>query len=313
DDLSCLKKCDFVIEAVTEDLDTKQELFKKTESVVNRDCVIASNTSSLSIASISSVCKHPGRTIGTHLFNPAPVMPLVEIIPAMLTDEDTVTKARDLINSWGKTTVIAKDTPGFIVNRIARPFYGEALRIFEEGLADFSTIDHAMKEIGGFPMGPFELMDFIGNDVSYKTTETIFTQFYYDPRYKPSLFQKRLLESGRLGRKTGRGFYDYSPGAMNPEPDIKKASAERIFFRILAMLINEAADALFFNIATKEDIDLAMMKGVNYPKGLLKWADEIGAGDVLKMLEYLYNEYGEDRYRPSPLLRRKVKNDEKFY
>ncbi|MCP4726869.1 MAG: 3-hydroxybutyryl-CoA dehydrogenase, partial [bacterium] len=169
DDLSCLKKCDFVIEAVTEELDTKQKLFKKTESVVNRDCIIASNTSSLSIASISSVCKHPGKIIGTHFFNPAPVMPLVEIIPAMLTDDGTVTKARDLIDSWGKTTVIAKDTPGFIVNRIARPFYGEALRIYEEGLADFSTIDHAMKEIGGFPMGPFELMDFIGNDVSYKT------------------------------------------------------------------------------------------------------------------------------------------------
>ncbi|MFC1563317.1 3-hydroxyacyl-CoA dehydrogenase NAD-binding domain-containing protein [candidate division KSB1 bacterium] len=311
--LSAFNQCGLVIEAVPEDLEIKQRLYNKTELIVSEDCILATNTSSLSIASIASVCKIPGRVIGIHFFNPAVVMPLVEIIPAMVTDDDTVKTARELIGKWGKTAVIAKDTPGFIVNRIARPFYGEALRIYEEGLADIATIDYAMKEIGGFRMGPFELMDFIGNDISYRTTETIFSQFYYDPRYKPSLYQKRLVESKMLGRKTGKGFYDYNPGAAKPVPDKKKAPAERIFFRILAMLINEAADALFFNIASKKDIDLAMTTGVNYPKGLLKWADEIGIDDVLKMLEYLHSEYGEDRYRASPLLKKMGRNEERFY
>ena len=198
------------------------------------------------------------------------------------------------------------------MNRIARPFYGEALRIYEEGIANFETIDYAMTEIGGFRMGPFTLMDFIGNDVNYAVTESVFKSFYFDPRYKPSFTQKRHAEAGWFGKKSNRGYYDYS------SEDLGVVSKDRavlvsICNRILFMLINEAADALFLNIATKEDIDLAMTKGVNYPKGLLKWADEIGIEKCVNSLDLLYNEYKEDRYRCSPLLRRMVNSKSKFY
>jgi 3-hydroxybutyryl-CoA dehydrogenase len=199
---------------------------------------------------------------------------------------------------------LAKDTPGFIVNRVARPFYGEALRIYEEGLADFATIDWAMKELGGFRMGPFELMDFIGNDVNYTVTETVFREFYYDPRYKPSFTQKRFMEAGYLGRKSGRGFYDYVETAEKPSPNMDKDLGQKILDRILVMLINEAADALYLNIATAKDIDLAMTKGVNYPKGLLAWANEKGIGWCVEKMDELYDKYREDRYRCSPLLRK---------
>ncbi|MDX1642303.1 MAG: 3-hydroxyacyl-CoA dehydrogenase family protein, partial [Balneolaceae bacterium] len=218
-----------------------------------------------------------------------------------------------LIKGWEKTTVVAKDTPGFIVNRVARPFYGEALRIYEEEIADPATIDCAMKELGEFKMGPFELMDLVGNDVNYEVTDTIFKQFYYDPRFKPSFTQKRLVEAGRLGKKTGRGFYDYENASNNPEPRKDEKIGRQILNRILSMLMNEAADAVFMNIASVEDVDLAMKNGVNYPKGLLKWADEIGLDVVLKRIETLQKMYGEDRYRPNPLLKQKVARGEFFY
>lgn len=306
-------QCGLIIEAVIEYLKVKQEIFVKFETIVNPSCILASNTSSLSIASIASVCKHPGRVLGIHFFNPAPVMPLVEIIPGLLTDSATVQRARQLIDGWGKTTVVAKDTPGFIVNRIARPFYSESIRILEEGVADVATIDWALKEIGGFRMGPFELMDFIGNDVNLKVTETVFESFFYDSRFKPSLTQKRLVEARLLGRKSGRGYYDYSAEALQPEPTKDKALGAKIVDRVVAMLINEAADAVFLNIASVEDIDLAMTKGVNYPRGLLAWADELGVKKVLDRMEALYDEYREDRYRPNPLLRRMAKAQEKFH
>ncbi|HIE72691.1 MAG TPA: 3-hydroxybutyryl-CoA dehydrogenase, partial [Flavobacteriales bacterium] len=286
--------------------------FTEIESLVDEDCIIASNTSSLSIASIASACKKAERVVGIHFFNPAPLMPLVEIIPAVQTSEDTLNKAKSIIDDWGKVTVIVKDTPGFIVNRVARPFYGEAIRIYEEGVADFATIDWAMREVGGFRMGPFELMDYIGNDINYTVTETVFASFYFDPRYKPSFTQKRMMEAGYLGRKSGRGYYDYST-ENTPKVNEDKELGKIILWRVIAMLINEAADALFLNIASKEDIDLAMTKGVNYPKGLLAWADEIGLENVLKQLEDLQAEYGEDRYRPSPLLKRMVAENKTFY
>ncbi len=300
-----------VIEAIVESLEIKQKIFTDIEKLVDNKCIIASNTSSLSIASIASSCEKSERVIGIHFFNPAPLMPLVEIIPAVQTSSETLNNAKSIIDSWGKVTVIAKDTPGFIVNRVARPFYGEAIRIYEEGVADFSTIDWAMREIGGFRMGPFELMDYIGNDINYTVTETVFSAFYFDQRYKPSFTQKRMMEAGYLGRKSKRGYYDYSKEM--PKANEDRELGKKILWRILAMLINEAADALFLNIATKEDIDLAMTKGVNYPKGLLAWADEVGIKNVLNQLEELYCEYGEDRYRPSPLLRRMIKNNKTFY
>ena len=310
-DIKDLSGSGLVIEAIIENLEIKQKVFTKIEILVDEECIIASNTSSLSIASIASSLKKAERVVGIHFFNPAPLMPLVEIIPAVQTSESTLTKAKAIIDSWKKVTVIAKDTPGFIVNRVARPFYGEALRIYEEGVADFATIDWAMREIGGFRMGPFQLMDYIGNDINYTVTETVFTAFYFDSRYKPSFTQKRMMEAGYLGRKSGRGYYDYSADTPNTIED--RELGKIILWRVLVMLINEAADALFLNIANKEDIDLAMTKGVNYPKGLLTWADEIGIENVLKQLENLQTEYGEDRYRPSPLLKRMVRENKTFY
>jgi len=311
--VSEIKDCGLVIEAIIENLDVKHKVFTELESVVGPDCILATNTSSLSIASIGSALKKADRVIGIHFFNPAPLMPLVEIIPAVQTSEKTLAVSKDLIASWKKIGVICKDTPGFIVNRVARPFYGEALRIYEEGIADFATIDWAMTEIGGFKMGPFTLMDYIGNDVNYAVTESVFTSFYYDPRFKPSLTQKRHKEAGFYGRKSGRGYYDYKEGAEMPKPSTNREMGEYIFNRILVMLINEAVDAVFMNVASPEDIDLAMTTGVNYPKGLLKWADEIGPEEVLLKLEDLFLEFGEDRYRPNPLLRRMAKENKRFF
>ncbi|HLU87810.1 MAG TPA: 3-hydroxyacyl-CoA dehydrogenase NAD-binding domain-containing protein, partial [Taishania sp.] len=175
--------CGLIIEAIVENLNVKHTVFKELEGIVSNDCILASNTSSLPIASIGSVLKNPSRVIGIHFFNPAPLMPLVEIIPAVQTNPEVLSTAKSLIDSWNKITVVCKDTPGFIVNRVARPFYGEALRIYEEGIADFATIDWAMTELGGFRMGPFTLMDYIGNDVNYAVTESVFTAFYFDPRF----------------------------------------------------------------------------------------------------------------------------------
>lgn len=302
-----------VIEAIIEDLEAKKNLLSHIEIMVDEECIIGTNTSSLSIASICGACSRPERVLGIHFFNPAPLMPLVEIIPAVQTSGDTLVETRNMIDSWGKTTVTAKDTPGFIVNRVARPFYGEALRIYEEGIADIPTIDWAVKEIGGFRMGPFELMDYIGNDINYKVTETVFEAFYYDPRYRPAFTQKRMTEAGWLGRKSGRGYYNYAEGAKNPEPVKDEALGKKIVNRLLVMLINEAADALYLNISTRDGIELAMTKGVNYPKGLLQWADELGVENVLKEIEALQHMYGEDRYRPSVLLRNMVRDKAYFY
>ena len=313
DHMEALSESGIIIEAIIENLDVKKGVFSSIESLVSKDCILASNTSSLSIASIASACERSERVLGIHFFNPAPLMPLVEIIPAIQTADEITDEARNIIDSWKKITVLAKDTPGFIVNRVARPFYGEAIRILEEGIADVATIDWAMKEIGGFRMGPFELTDYIGHDVNYVVTETVFKAFFFDPRYKPSFTQKRLVEAGRLGRKSGQGFYDYSQGAVNPKPNTDEALGTKIVNRITAMLINEAIDALFLNIASAKDIDLAMTKGVNYPKGLLAWADEKGLDVVLTQLEELYKNYCEDRYRPSPLLRKMVNEQKTFY
>ena len=296
--------CSIVIEAVVENLSVKREVFQKIEEVVEDSCVLATNTSSLSVAAIAAACKHPSRVLGVHFFNPAPLMKLVELIPAVQTAPEVLKKTRGLIDSWNKRTVVTKDTPGFIVNRVARPFYGEALRILDEGIADIATIDWAMTKIGGFRMGPFTLMDYIGNDVNYVVTETVFAAFYYDPRYKPSFTQKRLAEAGYWGVKTGRGYYDYAENAVNPVPNEDAVLGQKIVDRVVVMLINEAVDALFWQIASAQDIDLAMTKGVNYPKGLLAWAKEIGYANCVARLDALYEEYHEDRYRCSPLLRR---------
>ena len=303
-DIEDLKDSDLIIEAIIEDEKIKKNIFSNLSNLVSDECVIATNTSSLSITSLASSCNIPERFIGVHFFNPAPLMPLVEIIPALQTNQKLVDKVYDLISGWGKSPVIAKDTPGFIVNRIARPFYGEALRLHEEGIADFKTIDNSMKQFGGFKMGPFELMDFIGNDVNYAVTSTVFKAFYYDPRYKPSFTQKQYAEAKWLGRKTNKGYYDYSLDSQKEEIEIDSVLGNEIFNRILVMLINEAVDALYMGVASEEDIEIAMTKGVNYPMGLIEWGREKSFSWCVKMLDGYYEKYHEDRYRCSPLLRK---------
>ncbi|MEO7359223.1 MAG: 3-hydroxyacyl-CoA dehydrogenase NAD-binding domain-containing protein [Gemmatimonadaceae bacterium] len=304
--LLALKDCGFIIEAIIENLSAKQTLFRTLESVIDPGAVLASNTSSLSIAALAGACSHPERVVGVHFFNPATLMPLVEIIPAITTDADVASQSRALMDAWGKVTVMAADTPGFIVNRVARPFYSESLRLYEEGFADAATIDWAMREIGGFRMGPFELMDLIGNDVNFAVTSSVFEAMFFDGRYRPANTQRRLVEAGLLGRKSKRGYYDYRDGAVKPEPKKDATLGQRVVDRVLAMLVNQAVDAVHQRIASPADIELAMTKGVNYPKGLLAWGDEIGAQTILERLEALHAEYLEERYRPSPLLRKTV-------
>ena len=309
--LSDLAHADLVIEAIVENLEIKRKLFSDLENYVSPETILASNTSSLSIASIAASCQKPERVIGIHFFNPAPLMQLVEVIPAVQTSEEVLQLATQTIAGWNKVVAVTKDTPGFIVNRVARPFYSESLRMYEEGVADFATIDWSLKTLGGFRMGPFELMDFIGNDVNYTVTESVFTAFYFDPRFKPSFTQKRLMEAGFYGRKSGRGFYNYNEELPKHKED--SLLAKKIFDRVIVMLINEAADALFLNVASAKDIDNAMTKGVNYPKGLLAWADELGIQWCVDTLDALYHEYHEDRYRCSAILRRMATNNQNFF
>lgn len=288
------------IEAIYENLEAKRSVFTTLDDVVREDCILATNTSSLSVSSIAAGVKRAERVVGLHFFNPAPLMPLVEIVPGLATAPEVVEACVAAVAAWGKVGVVAKDTPGFLVNRIARPFYGEALHLFEEQVADMATIDWALTELGGFRMGPFALMDLIGHDVNYVVTETVWKQFYYDPRFRPNLTQKRLLDAGWLGRKSGRGFYDYRNGAILPEPTRDEILGRAIVDRVVAMLINEAADAVYRGIGSEADVETAMLKGVNYPKGLIAWGREWGWATVRDRIEALHQRTGDARYRVCP-------------
>ena len=303
-DIKDFKDCDLVIEAIIENKEIKTKVFQQLEEIVSEKCIISSNTSSISITSLSSELKNPKRFIGIHFFNPAPLMPLVEVIPGLLTEKTLAYEITALMESWGKIPVIAKDVPGFIVNRIARPFYGEALRIVEENIATPEQIDDAMRTLGNFKMGPFELMDLIGIDVNFSVTKTVYADYFYDPKYKPSLLQQRMSEAKLHGRKTGKGFYDYAENAEKPAPEKDEELYQEIFMRIISMLINETVEAKRLGIANDEALELAMQKGVNYPKGLLQWGFDIGFEKISETLQKLYDEYQEERYRQSPLLRK---------
>jgi len=311
--LDALSGCALVVEAVVESTEVKGALFDGLESILSSDAILASNTSSLSITALAAGLKHPERFIGLHFFNPAPLLPLVEVVPALQSRDGLADEMLALMRQWGKQPAFAQDTPGFIVNRVARPFYGEAIRILEEGIADVATIDWAMTELGGFRMGPFALMDLIGNDINYAVTESVWTAFHFDARYKPSFAQKRNVDAGWLGRKSGRGWYAHGEGTFIPEPRRDKDLGQDILWRILVMLINEAADAVFWGVASAEDVDRAMKGGVNYPKGLLAWAEDVGLPNCVDALDALKAKYGEGRYRCSPLLRARAGEGRGFF
>ena len=403
-----------VIEAVAEDLPVKQALFAGLEKVVAPGCVLATNTSSLSPTAIAAGLSHPGRLVGMHFFNPAPVMRLVEVVSGLATDPAVAAAVIRLAQDWGKQVVQASATPGFIVNRVARPFYAEALRLAEEQAASPAVIDAVLTGAGGFRMGPFALMDLVGQDVNEAVTRSVWTAFGYDPRFAPSLLQRAMVEAGWLGRKTGRGWYRYGDDAAPPVPDaaagcpapayviehgspalrvlLSRSGAEirpgpgpdrtvglpggavlarcdgrpatalaaawgrpvivvdrtlddatvsaiaiaasdgcpaaaveeatgllqaaglavyviddvpgLVVTRTVAMLVSGAADAWHTGVASAADIDAAMRLGTNYPVGPLAWGDRWGPATVLAVLDALHAWYGEDRYRPSALLRR---------
>jgi 3-hydroxybutyryl-CoA dehydrogenase len=316
---------ELAIEAVVEDLAVKRKVFAALENAAPATAILATNTSSLSVTKIAEGTKHPERVVGMHFFNPAPVMPLVEIIRGKNSDPAKVEAAAAIARSWGKTTVIAKDTPGFIVNRVARGYYLEALRLLGEGVAGIDEIDLVMKRHGGFRMGPFELMDLVGLDVNFAVSTSVWEQMGRHPRFTPHAIQESLVKAGRLGRKTGRGFYSYEKDHPLPayavdrrsfEVNPKLADAMRtfvaragapaagateqlIFTRILAAIINEAGLALDEGVASAGDIDTAMIKGTNYPKGPLAWAEEIGPRTVRGVLRALNDSVADRRYEPA--------------
>lgn len=436
DAIDALADCRLIIEAIIEKLEIKRQVFNKLERLCSPETILASNTSSLSIPSIAANLERPERMAGMHFFNPAPVMRLVEVVSGLATSSEVAETLYATANAWGKDAVHASSTPGFIVNRVARPFYAEGLRLLQEGASDAATLDALLREAGGFRMGPFELMDLIGHDVNYAVTRSVFDAYYGDARFQPSLVQHTLVEAGRLGRKSGQGFFDYRKGSERPQPQITaqesyqtqaelpplvaqgipgviaslleraqeaglkvvrreslqqdgtlclhlgdlmlalsdgRCAAERavsegidalvlfdlcldyhsastialaashttppkarqlataffqrlgmnvvwltdtpglVVLRTVAMLANEAADAVLQGVCTAQDGDLAMQAGVNYPRGPLAWADSLGLPFIHRTLIHLQQSYGEERYRSSFLLRRKALSKENFH
>ncbi|HET6688172.1 MAG TPA: 3-hydroxyacyl-CoA dehydrogenase NAD-binding domain-containing protein [Rubrobacter sp.] len=285
-----------VVEAVIEDLEVKRRVFADLEAVVGGETVLATNTSSLSVAGIAAATERPERVVGMHFFNPVPAMRLVEIVSGPSTDPSAARRAEEVAERLGKTPIRVSDTPGFIVNRVARPFYLEALRLVEEGVEP-GRIDAAIRG-AGFKMGPLELADLIGHDINLAVSESLFERYYYQPRFRPSHLQRSMVEAGLLGRKSGRGFYDY--GAEKQE-EVEEV-AEHVALRVICCVVNEAYLALSEGVATAEDIDKAMKLGANYPRGPFEWAEEIGVQSILRMLDSLRDVYGE-AYIAAPSLR----------
>ena len=305
-DAAALPECLLVVEAVVEDLGVKKELFGTLAAHQPADTILATNTSSLSVTDVADDIAHPERVVGLHFFNPAQVMRLVEVVRGARTGLDTLDAVTDLVRAWGKTPVQCLSTPGFIVNRVARPFYGEAQRMAAEGLAEPAVIDECVRR-AGFKMGPFELTDLIGQDVNLAVVTSVWEQTDRDPRYEPPGYQRELVEAGRFGRKSGSGVYDYPAGA----PAVDEAAVAALTggdvvrdpaARTIAMLVNEAYDLVHRGEATPEDVDTAMRLGTGYPRGPIEWGREIGLDRVREQLAALDAAYPGGRYRPSPAL-----------
>jgi 3-hydroxybutyryl-CoA dehydrogenase len=315
-DLSRLAECDVVVEAVPERADLKQRVFQTLGAACSETALLASNTSSLSITEISSGVPNPERVVGLHFFNPVPVMQLVEVVRGQVTSDDAVERATRVAQQLGKRAVLARDTPGFIVNRVARPFYLEGLRLVGDGFADVAAVDTAMRG-QGFRMGPFELMDLIGIDVNLAVSASIFEQSFGEQRFRPHVLQASLVRAGQYGRKTGRGYYDYASGTPRPT-GIGAASADPppgrwsewaseprdgfIIGRILSTLVNEGFWAVGQRVASREDVDLGMRLGTNWPRGPFEWADQCGIELICASLDALRDAFG-DAYVCAPLLR----------
>jgi 3-hydroxybutyryl-CoA dehydrogenase len=287
-----------VIEAVVEDLVVKRKVFGDLDGVVASEAVLATNTSSLSVAGIAAATEHPERVVGMHFFNPVPAMRLVEVVAGPSTDPSAVSRVEGVAGRLGKTPIRVSDTPGFIVNRVARPFYLEALRLVEAG-GEPGRIDAAIRGVG-FRMGPLQLADLIGNDVNLAVSESLFERYYYHPRFRPSYLQRSMVEGGLLGRKSGRGFYDY--GAEETGEDHGFEPSEHLALRVISCIVNEAFLALSEGVAAAEDIDRAMKLGANYPRGPFEWVEEIGAHSIVETLDSLRAAHG-DAYLAAPALR----------
>jgi 3-hydroxybutyryl-CoA dehydrogenase len=312
-DMSALAGCELVIEAVPERLQLKHELYAELSEIVGEQCVLATNTSSLLVTAIATAASRPERVVGMHFFNPAPLMRLLEVVAGVESSQEALALAHATGEAMGKTVIVAADGPGFLVNRCNRPFGLEALRILQERIADIETIDRTVRMEGGFRMGPFELMDLVGVDTGFEISKSFYEQSFNEPRWRPSPITARYVAAGLHGRKTGRGYYDYSSadGHRPEDPGPPAASAQLtpggILQRIVCQVINECAFALGEGVGTAVDIDTGMTLGLNYPRGPLAWADEIGLDTVLGVLESLCDEYREERYRPAPELRRHVR------
>lgn len=317
-----LQDCALIIEAIVEDFDIKIKALRPIIDVVSSDCIIASNTSSLSITKLGDAINIAQRFIGMHFFNPAPIMKLVEVIAGERSDPAIVNKVADIATSWGKVVARAADVPGFIVNHVARPYYLEAFRILEDGFANPLQIDNAMKSIGGFRMGPLELTDLIGQDINTATTRSVWEQLEKPPLLKPSKLQEQLVRDNHLGRKTERGVFDYSSPTPTVAVQIEKRSIDwndnlstriddfvdavtestndrlekYIFARIVAALIVQAHLALERGVASADDIDTALKFGVNYPKGPFEWTKQIGAHNVASLLDLLNETVDDNRF-----------------
>jgi 3-hydroxybutyryl-CoA dehydrogenase len=318
-DVEALSAADLVIEAIPEDLELKREAFRRLDAAAGAATILASNTSSLSIGAIAEATSQPGRVVGMHFFNPVPLMALVEVIAGERTDQAFAEATMEAARRLGKTPVLAADTPGFIVNRVARPFYLEAMGIAGEGSASIEAIDAAARGIG-FRMGPFELVDTIGADVNLAVSQSVYEAFGRDPRYEPHEMQRAVVEAGRLGRKAGAGFYDYSPDgtrggawASLPVQVGQSLTDAQVAARLLATIVNEAASAVADEVAAPEAIDTAMRLGANYPAGPLAWGEQMGLSEMVGTLDQLAAASPDGRYRVIPLLRSLAESGGSFF